>query len=180
MPEGVFPKADDEILYASEVNDLRATRFHWAPAGSFVTSGTSYVTVGSILVDDVLSGCLAGLNATYILNTGSNQRSARVSIGLSGTDVGLYSVSTRVNFNDITTGTEDRQFLPVLNSGLGNTISDNNSTAFSSCGFSINPGLNLLGSQAVILLQLQGTSNSEAQVGSLVLDALVFRTVSYE
>jgi hypothetical protein len=49
MTEGIFPKADGEILYASEINQLRSNVFGDGSDGALsVASGTTTLTGGSI------------------------------------------------------------------------------------------------------------------------------------
>jgi len=84
MTEGVFPKVDGDILYASEANNFYKNGY--ITAGSFyasTTSGTAIQDIGSFVIPANTLGSIYALNIGYSATKANN--STVIYFGISGT-----------------------------------------------------------------------------------------------
>jgi hypothetical protein len=130
--EGVFPKVDGDILYASEVNSFNANGRYIAAGSYLISSGTNYFIVGSHLI----SGLGNPTSLEYFF-TGSG--AIAFSLSISG-----LAAESKVNVSGLNVSPVGRiQLLfgsPMVGIGqaVWNSVSDNKTQPFSAATNYIN------------------------------------------
>ena len=98
MTEGIWPKADGDVFFASEANNLRVHFQSGGFIGSTVNSST-YAEVGSFVIPNAVSGILLGYNYFNEL-TGDGVGIASQRVEISGTNTGKWNFDLTNIFDD--------------------------------------------------------------------------------
>jgi len=95
VAEGIFPKSDGEVLFASEVNNLRQFTGS-AFIGTFTSVGSSnvFTSTGSLVLSGMISGCITGIFYDAFMSAGLSNVTAHSILSVSGVNTGTKYISS--------------------------------------------------------------------------------------
>jgi len=85
MAQDAWPKSDNEVLFASEINDLRLKSINVNHVGS-ITGSVTYTNIGSDVIAGASGGTIIGMNSLLISNNDAGQ--SRIRYNFSGVNTG--------------------------------------------------------------------------------------------